>query len=34
MFVCGTGRGDGCYDVQAQFDGDAPRVIIISFIEA
>jgi hypothetical protein len=25
MFVCGTGRGDGCYDVQGQFDGDFPE---------
>ena len=33
MFVCGTGRGDGCYDVQGQFDGEIPRVLTVSFIE-
>ncbi len=33
MFVCGTGRGDGCYDVQGQFDGEIPRMLTITFIE-
>jgi hypothetical protein len=33
MFVCGTGRGDGVYDVECEFSGAAPRVLSISFIE-
>jgi len=33
MFVCATGRGDGCYDVQGQFDGDVPGELTITFIE-
>lgn len=33
MFVCGTGRGDGSYDVYGQFDGDIPRELSINFIE-
>lgn len=33
MFVCGTGRGDGCYEVHGQFDGDVPRVLNVNFIE-
>lgn len=33
MFACGTGRGDGCYAVLGQFDGNVPRVISIQFIE-
>lgn len=33
MFVCETGRGDGCYDVRGQFEGDIPRVLTVSFIE-
>ncbi len=33
MFVCGTGRGDGCYDVQGQFDGDVPRVLTVTFVD-
>src|SRR5262249_12235172 len=33
MFVCGTGRGDGCYEVQGQFDGDVPRLLTVTFIE-
>jgi hypothetical protein len=33
MFVCENGRGDGCYDVQGQFDGDVPRVLTVTFIE-
>lgn len=33
MFVCGTGRGDGCYDVECEFAGNVPRVLRISFIE-
>ncbi|CAN5595527.1 hypothetical protein BH10PLA2_BH10PLA2_20620 [soil metagenome] len=34
MFVCGTGHGDGCYDVQGKFDGDVVRVLTINFIES
>jgi len=33
MFVCGTGRGDGCYDVQCRYSGDVPRSASINFIE-
>jgi hypothetical protein len=33
MFVCGTGRGDGCYDIQGQFDGHIPRELTVTFIE-
>jgi hypothetical protein len=33
MFVCGTGRGDGCYDVQCRYSGDVPRSVSINFIE-
>lgn len=33
MLVCGTGRGDGCYDVYGQFDGDVPCALNVSFIE-
>ena len=33
MFVCGTGREDGCYEVQGQFDGGVPRVLNVNFIE-
>lgn len=33
MFVCGTGRGDGCYDVLGQFDGDVPGMLSIKFID-
>jgi hypothetical protein len=33
MFVCGTGRGDGRYDVEGQFDGDVLRALTITFIE-
>jgi hypothetical protein len=33
MFVCGTGRGDGCYDVLGHYDGDIPRALTITFIE-
>jgi hypothetical protein len=33
MFVCGTGRGDGCYDVQCRYSGDVPRSVTINFIE-
>jgi hypothetical protein len=33
MFVCGTGRGDGCYEVQGRFDGDVPRMLVITFID-
>jgi hypothetical protein len=33
MFVCGTGRGDGCYDVECEFAGEVPRVLAISFMD-
>jgi hypothetical protein len=33
MFVCGTGRGDGCYDVECTFAAGVPRVLSISFID-
>jgi hypothetical protein len=33
MFVSGTGRGDGCYDVLGQFNGDVPRALTVTFIE-
>jgi hypothetical protein len=33
MFVCGTGRGDGVYDIQCEFSGEVPRVLSIEFIE-
>ena len=33
MFVCGTGRGDGFYDVHCTFSGEAPSVLSIEFIE-
>jgi hypothetical protein len=33
MFVCGTGRGDGRYDVHCQFSGSTPRTVSIRFIE-
>ncbi len=33
MFVCGTGRGDGVYDVQCEFSGEIPRVLTITFID-
>jgi hypothetical protein len=33
MFVCVTGRGDGCYDVQGHFDGETPRALTVAFIE-
>ena len=33
MFVCGTGRGDGVYDVQCEFSGEIPRVLSIAFID-
>jgi hypothetical protein len=32
MFVCGTGRGDGCYDVHGLYDGDVPRVLTVTFV--
>lgn len=34
MFVCGTGRGDGFYDVHCTFSGDIPQVLTIEFVEA
>jgi hypothetical protein len=33
MFVCSTGRGDGCYDVLGQFDGAAGGTLTINFID-
>jgi hypothetical protein len=33
MFVCGTGRGDGVYDVECEFSGEVPRVLFITFIK-
>ena len=33
MFVCGTGRGDGLYDVHCRYTGGAPRIVSINFIE-
>src|SRR5262245_43317366 len=33
MFVCDTGRGDGCYDVKGQFEGDILRRLTITFID-
>jgi hypothetical protein len=33
MFVCKTGRGDGCYDVLGEFAGKIPRVLTITFID-
>ena len=33
MFVCGTGRGDGVYDLECEFVGEAPRVLSVTFIE-
>jgi hypothetical protein len=34
MFVCETGRGDGCYDVLGNFAGENPCLLIVTFIEA
>ncbi len=33
MFVCGTGRGDGRYDVLCQYAADVPRIVTIDFLE-
>lgn len=33
MFVCGTGRGDGYYEVFGHFDGDVPYVLNVNFIK-
>jgi hypothetical protein len=33
MFVCGTGRGDGCYDVLGEFVGESLRTLTVTFIE-
>lgn len=33
MFVCGTGRGDGLYNVLARYTGDVPRIVTITFLE-
>jgi hypothetical protein len=32
MLVCGTGRGDGVYDVRCAFSGEIPRTLSITFI--
>jgi hypothetical protein len=33
MFVCGTGRGDGSYEVRGEFADGVPRILRINFIE-
>jgi hypothetical protein len=33
MFVCGTGRGDGVYNVESEFSGEVPCDLSIKFIE-
>lgn len=33
MFVCETGRGDGCYDVYGEFAGEIPHSLSVTFIE-
>lgn len=33
MFACGTGHGDGSYDVMCGYSGNTPRQISICFIE-
>jgi hypothetical protein len=33
MFVCGTGRGDGVYEVECEFADKTPRVLSIRFID-
>jgi len=33
MFVCRTGRGDGLYDINCRYSGDAPRIVSINFID-
>ncbi len=33
MLVCGTGRGDGRYDVRGKFDRDTPKSLSINFID-
>ena len=33
MFVCDTGRGDGCYDVQATFVDEIPHSVTIKFVD-
>ncbi|MEW4561651.1 hypothetical protein AB1K70_03950 [Bremerella sp. JC770] len=32
MFVCGTRRGDGLYDVYCRYSDDTPRIVTIDFI--
>ena len=32
MFVCGTGRGDGVYEVKCSYDGDVPQTLSIDFM--
>ena len=32
MFVCGTGHGDGCYEVHCRYNGDAPQQVFIDFV--
>lgn len=33
MFACGTGRGDGVYELQCGFNQDSARVLLISFVD-
>jgi hypothetical protein len=33
MFACGTGHGDGRYDVEGQFDGEVLRALHVTFID-
>jgi hypothetical protein len=33
MFVCGTGRGDGIYDVKCGYLDDVPQIVSITFID-
>jgi hypothetical protein len=33
MFICETGRGDGCYNVQCGYAGGVPRLVSIQFID-
>jgi hypothetical protein len=33
MFVCGTGRGDGRYEVWGEFEGETPRILTVTFID-
>jgi len=33
MFACGTGRGDGNYEVNCGFARGAPMIVTVPFIE-